>query len=304
MSFKKATRSQSKLRLALSGPSGSGKTFTALSIASGLGGRIAVVDTERGSASKYAGRFEFDVMELEQFHPDKYVDAIHEAEKAGYDVLVIDSLSHAWAGAGGVLEIVDNASKRGGESGGKRDSFGGWKTATPIQNRMIDAILRSRCHVVATMRSKTEWVIEKNEAGKNAPRKVGTAPVQRGDLEFEFDVVGEMNQENECVISKTRYEPLNGKVLAKPSAALGKELLAWLSDGAPAVEVVKPVEEQAAPPAGNDRERMRASIAAAKTTEELEALVPDIQKLSEIDREAVRPGYGKRKLELTAPRAG
>ena len=103
--FKRATKTQIRLRLALSGASGSGKTMSSLAIASHLGQRIAVIDTERGSASRYADLFEFDVLELESFHPTKYISAIKAAESAGYDVLIIDSLSHAWIGKDGELDL-------------------------------------------------------------------------------------------------------------------------------------------------------------------------------------------------------
>ena len=112
MPFTKATKQEAKLRLALAGPSGSGKTYTALQIATHLGGPIALVDTERGSARKYADLFSFDVLELDSFHPERYIEAIHEAEEAGYAVLILDSLSHAWAGKDGALELVDKAAKR------------------------------------------------------------------------------------------------------------------------------------------------------------------------------------------------
>src|SRR5690606_34635021 len=106
--FKKATKSQAKLRMAITGPSGSGKTYTALSVGTPLG-RIAVIDTERGSASKYADLFDFDVLELTEYNPRNYIEAIRAACAGGYDVLIIDSLSHAWSGQGGVLELVDRA---------------------------------------------------------------------------------------------------------------------------------------------------------------------------------------------------
>lgn len=94
--FKKATKSQIKIRLALSGASGSGKTFSALAIAQHLGDNIALIDTEHGSASRYADRFTFDTCELNDHHPAKYIEAIKAAESASYEVIIIDSLSHAW----------------------------------------------------------------------------------------------------------------------------------------------------------------------------------------------------------------
>src|SRR4028119_1039737 len=105
LQIQKATKKAAKLRLALMGPSGAGKTFTALSIAAGLGNRILVVDTENASASKYSDSFEFDVIELSDFAPNNFIEAISLAKQNGYDVLVIDSLSHAWMGRGGILEM-------------------------------------------------------------------------------------------------------------------------------------------------------------------------------------------------------
>ena len=106
--FQKAVKYEAKLRLAIAGPSGAGKTYTALAVATSLGSRVALVDTEHGSASKYADLFDFDVMELAPpFHPDRFGDAISMAADEGYDVVVLDSVSHAWNGTGGALELVD-----------------------------------------------------------------------------------------------------------------------------------------------------------------------------------------------------
>lgn len=230
MPFVRATKQQAKLRLALIGPAGSGKTYTALNIAQHLGERIALVDTERGSASKYADIFSFDVLELDSFHPQRYIDAIHEAEQAGYDVLIIDSLSHAWAGKDGALELVDKAAKRA--SG---NSFAAWREVTPIHNALVDTMIAARLHLIVTMRSKTEWVVEKDErTGKTQPRKVGLAPVQRDGLEYEFDVVADMDIDNNFIVSKTRCTALTGAVVAKPGKEVADILRAWLTSGAPA----------------------------------------------------------------------
>lgn len=225
MTFKKATKAQLKLRMALSGPAGSGKTFTALTLAKWLanGQPVAVIDTERGSASKYADLFEFDVLELDSFHPKTYVDAINEAVAGGYAVVVIDSLSHAWSGKGGILEIVQR----------KGNSFQAWGEVKPIEAALIEAVTGARIHVIATMRSKTEYVVEKDErSGKSAPRKVGLAPVQRDGMEYEFDVFGELDQENTLLIQKTRCPALTGAVISKPGKPLAETLRAWLA-GAP-----------------------------------------------------------------------
>src|SRR5690606_37222046 len=130
-------KQEAKLRLAIAGPSGSGKTYSALAVATALGNRVAVVDTEHGSASKYADIFDFDVVNFTApFHPNRFIEAIHTAEDALYDVLIIDSASHAWNGAGGLLEIVDTAAKKY-----KGNSYMAWSEGTPIQNRLIEAIV-------------------------------------------------------------------------------------------------------------------------------------------------------------------
>ena len=247
--FVKATKKQARLRMALAGPAGSGKTFSALAIAAALGQRVAVIDTEHGSASKYADRFAFDVCELETYSPDAYVKAIKGAEAAGYDVLVIDSLSHAWNGKGGALEMVDEIGRRS-RSG---NSFNAWRDVTPKHNALVEAMISSRCHIVATMRAKTEYVLEEVN-GKKAPRKVGLAPVQREGMEYEFDVFGDLNPEHGLHITKTRCPDLADKYIDHPGADLGRVLRGWLSDGAPAapsspvLAVVPPVPEHRAIP--------------------------------------------------------
>lgn len=233
--FQKASKKQARLRMALIGPSGSGKTYTSLRVAKGLGGRVAVIDTERGSASKYADAFDFDVMELESFEPQKYVEAIKAAGDAGYDVLVIDSLTHAWSGKGGALEQVDKAAARS-RSG---NSFGAWREVTPIHNELVDAILRAKCHVIATMRVKQEYVLEVDErTKKQVPRKVGLAPVQRDGMEYEFDVVGDMDAAK-LVISKTRCPAISKAVVDEPGEEFAATLRAWLTDGAPEPEAAR-----------------------------------------------------------------
>ena len=228
--FKRATKAAAKLRLGLIGPAGSGKTMTALRVAHGLGGRVAVIDTERGSASLYSGEhgLQFDVMELDSYEAERFIQAIREAEQAGYDVLIIDSLSHAWAGKGGILEFVDKAAKRSG--GG---SFSGWRDATPLHNQLVDAILGAKMHVICTLRSKVEHVIE-TVNGRTQVRKVGLQPVQRDGLEYEFTVVGDVTQDHELIVTKTRAAWLKDAIIREAGEDLGRQLAAWLTDGTPA----------------------------------------------------------------------
>jgi ABC-type dipeptide/oligopeptide/nickel transport system ATPase component len=222
--FTKATKTQARLRLALCGPSGSGKTYSALEIAKHLGTPIAVVDSEHGSASKYADRFDFDVCNLTDFHPSRYLEAIKAAGEAGYKVIVIDSLSHAWFAE---LELA-----------GK--SFDGWKTVRPLERALIDAMLASPAHIIATMRTKTEWVMEEyvNKQGKtcSAPKRIGTAPIQASGIEYEFDLAGEIDLNHLLTISKSRCPALSNSTHLNPGKELADTMLQWLTEGAPAPE--------------------------------------------------------------------
>lgn len=228
MKFEKATKTKARLRMALIGPSGSGKTYSALSIANHLGSRIAVIDTERGSASKYADEFDFDRLELETFAPQNFIAAIHAADEAGYDVLIIDSLSHAWIGRGGSLEQHDKEV----DKQKVKNSFTAWREVTKNHNALIDAILQSRCHVISTMRSKTAHVQEE-ENGRKVVRKIGMEAIQRDGMEYEFDVVGDLDWSHKLTISKTRCRALDGEVIEKPGKEIADMLKAWLTDGAP-----------------------------------------------------------------------
>lgn len=237
MQFRKAEKRQAKLRLALIGPSGAGKTYSALAIAEGLGGKVALIDTEHSSASLYADRFTFDVLNLESFHPERYVEAIGAAQAAGYDVLIIDSLSHAWTGKDGALEQVDKAAARDPRG----NSFAAWRTITPQHNKLVEAMLRSNLHLIVTMRTKTEYIVEKDErTGKSAPRKIGLAPVQRDGLEYEFTIVGDINLDHNMVVTKTRCSELADAVIEKPGKLLGEQLIEWLETG----EAPLPIENE------------------------------------------------------------
>lgn len=252
ITFTPATKKQAKARIALEGPSGSGKTYSALRIATGLGGRIAVLDTEHGSASKYADEFRFDTLALTAYDPRTLIDALAAAGSAGYDVFIVDSLSHFWMGVDGMLEQVDRAAKR--SAGG--NTFGGWKDVSPIERRMIDAMLAYPGHLIVTMRTKTEWVIEENDRGRKVPRKVGMKAVQRDGIEYEFDVVGDLNQDNELVISKSRCKVLSGQVIPRPGGDLAKVLREWLDDGSPAGPTAVSLRDEALKP-GRTRDELR-----------------------------------------------
>jgi hypothetical protein len=237
MQFVKATKSQSKGRMALMGISGSGKTWTALLFAralAGPNGRIGVIDTEAGSASKYSDEFSFDKLELDSFSPRSYIKAIHAAEDEGFDVIIVDSLSHAWCGHDGVLAMVDNATMR---SGNKNSFTSGWREATPEHHSLVDTLVRCRAHLIVTMRSKTEYVLEEVN-GKKIPVRKGMAPVQRDGLEYEFDVVGDMDTEHNLIITKSRCKVLADQVFRRPDAKPAELFKAWLTAGTAPVQQV------------------------------------------------------------------
>lgn len=224
------------LRLALVGPSGSGKTYTALKIATEMGfQKIGILDTENRSARRYARSFSqrFVSLELGQFSPRDYIAGIHAAVDAGVDVLVIDSLSHAWMGKGGVLEMVDQSTRRQSR-GAAASSFNGWREVTPEHNRLVEALVQAPLHLIVTMRVKTDYIVEKDANGKSVPRKVGLAPIQRDGLEYEFDVVGDISPEHELCITKSRCPALADAVIAKPGLEVAQTLRQWLDGVEPA----------------------------------------------------------------------
>lgn len=196
MTFTKATKTKSKLRLALTGTSGAGKTLGALLIAKGLGGNIAMIDTENGSGNIYSDSCDYDICNLSApYDPRKYIQAIHEAENAGYNIIIIDSISHEWNGQGGCLDLHARES-----SSGKGNSFTAWGKITPLHDAFINAITSSSCHIIATIRSKTEHVIKDNMQ----VIKVGLAPVQRDNIEYEFGTVFDISQNHLASVTKDR----------------------------------------------------------------------------------------------------
>lgn len=261
--FKRATKAQAKLRAAIFGPSGAGKTFTSLRVATGLGGPIAVIDTERGSASKYSDRFTFDVLELEDQSIAGYVEAIRQAAEAGYAVLVIDSLSHGWQTLLEEVEKLAKAKYRG-------NTWSAWSEGTPLQRKLVQAILSFPGHVLATMRSKTEWTTVDNN-GRKSPQRVGLAPEQGKGVEYEFDLLVEISTEHVANVIKDRTGKFQDKLIEKPDEKFGRDLAAWLADGVPAAASASPRVDaparsaaQASVPAASLEEHKRSGALYAK----------------------------------------
>ncbi len=239
MAFTKAEKSKARLRMAIFGTAGSGKTFTALRVATGiaksLNSRIAVIDTERGSASKYADRFDFDTLELTPAKIENYTSAFADAEKAGYKVLVIDSMSHGWQE---LLEEIEALAKQRYNG----NTFRAWGEGTPKQREFIDAMLAFNGHIIATMRAKTDYIISDDGKGKMKPQRVGLAPEQGKGIEYEFDLLAEINAEHYATIIKDRTGKYQDKGIEKPGEEWGAELVAWLNEGAEIIN--KPKSEE------------------------------------------------------------
>jgi hypothetical protein len=226
MQFKKAVKAKQRLRLAIDGVSGSGKTYTALAIASGMGNKVAVIDSEHGSAALYGDRFDFDTLELESFQIEDYVGALEMAAAAEYPIVIIDSTSHAWDA---LIERVERIATQKFNG----NTFRGWGEGTPLQKKLIEAMLNYPGHVIVTCRSKTEYSVDKDDKGKTTVKKVGTAAVQRQGFEYEFTMAMTMDANHVGFVTKDRTSKFQDKFIEKPGKEFGKELIAWLNEGVP-----------------------------------------------------------------------
>ncbi len=240
--FKKAEKRQGKLRIAITGPSGSGKTYSALLIAKGIGGRIALVDTENKSASDYAGEFDFETIALEpDYTVTKYLAAFKAAVAEGFDVIIFDSISPEWAGKGGLLSRKEDLDGRGG------NQFTNWAPITKLHEEFKSMLLGSDIHLIATMRSKQDYVVEPaGKDGKMAPRKVGLAPIQREGMEYEFTLVLDLAMNHTAACSKDRTGVFQDQIF-KPTVETGKQLLAWRMEGGERTNAINAVSEPEAP---------------------------------------------------------
>ena len=220
-SFQQATKENIKLRMALYGPPGCGKTYTALQLASILGKKIGLIDTEYGSSRKYANLFNFKVLELTKFGPSQYYNAIESAEESGFDYLIVDSLSHVWYAE---LDSVGSDVRN-------------WAKIRPIERQLWDKIISSSCHIIATMRSKIEYDFNTAEVGGKqkitSVRKIGTAPIQKEGSEYELDICGLLDDQNTLTISKSRCPEISNGIFPKPGKKFAEMIQTWLSDETP-----------------------------------------------------------------------
>ncbi len=298
--FKRAERKKSRLRLALTGPSGSGKTYSALLLAQGLGGRIAVIDTERGSASLYAHLCEFDVMELEApYSPERFIEAIRGAERGGYSVLIIDSISHEWSGIGGCLEIVDSVAS----AKFRGNTWSAWNDVTPRHRAFLDAMLQAPLHIIATMRSKTE-TSQVEENGRKKVVKLGMKAEQRDGAEYEFTTVLDISHDRHFALaSKDRTGLFSDHDPQALTIETGRQLLAWLETGQAADEQRAREGRSIAATFAADAVGQAATIA---TLDALKAWFTDVNAamkglpLTAEQRAEIIAAKDRRKAELTA----
>lgn len=245
MGFVKAEAKGLYLRMSIVGATGHGKTYTALKVAkeflratAAKNQTPAFLDTERSSALRYApkpfeeaneevGTFDFAHMQLDQpYHPEKFVKSVELAVKEGFSLIIIDSLSHAWSGPGGLLEIKDQITA----ASRTKNSYQAWAETTPIQNKMIDALTRAPIHLIVCMRQKMDYALEDNDKGKKTPVRIGMGNIQRDDLPYEFDIELQMlNPQNWAEVTKTRCHMLSGYRVEKPGADMAERIAFWLA---------------------------------------------------------------------------
>jgi hypothetical protein len=246
---RKAEKRQVKLKLGIQGPSGSGKTWGALALAKNLWpeAKVLVIDTENESASLYADNFAFDTIPLDPpFESARYEACLDYAADNKYDVVIMDSVTHQWDGEGGILRRKEEMDRRPGAN-----SWANWTEFTPEHTHFVEVIKQAPFHIIATMRSKQDYILQTNDKGKSKPIKVGMAPIQRDGFDYEFSLVFDVQMDHKATVGKNRTGLFEGKVLNLADEKVAKELRAWLESGKPQVvaSVAAPVAAAAPAPA-------------------------------------------------------
>ncbi len=222
MKLRKSSRRQARIKMALQGPAGSGKTYSSLLIAKGLLNgkfeKVAVIDSEKGSSDLYADLGNYNVVALDNFSPETYIQAIELCEREGMEVIIIDSITHAWE------FLLDY---HGSLSG---NSFTNWNKITPRQRAFMDKIISSNVHIIATMRTKQDYVLNQKD-GKYVPEKVGLKAVQRDGVEYEFTLILDLDIKHFAKSSKDRTGLFMDKPEFKITTGVGKQLYDWCNSG-------------------------------------------------------------------------
>lgn len=234
MVLRQAQRSATKIKMEIQGPSGSGKTMGALRLAYGITGdwsKIAVIDTENGSADLYSHLGEYNVLTLTpEFSPEKYVQAIQTCEKAGIEVCIIDSTTHAWENL-----LAYHASLPG-------NSFANWGKVKPRAKKMLDTILQSQMHIISTTRVKQDYVLNVKN-GKNVPEKVGLKSVQMEGVDYEYTIVFDLDLNHNAKSSKDRTELFMDRPEFQLNEEVGKEIKNWCNNGISKEDVLNKINK-------------------------------------------------------------
>lgn len=235
MQLRTTERKKAKIKMALQGSAGSGKTYSALLLAQGLTNndfsKVAIIDTENGSADLYAHLGRYNVLTMRPpFTPEKYIEAIMVCEKAGMEVVIIDSISHCWD------ELLDFHAKLPG------NSFTNWAKITPRHNSFVDKMLQSNCNIIATMRTKQDYVLNQKD-GKYVPEKVGLKAVQRDGVDYEFTIVLDIDSKHFAVASKDRTRLFASQPEFRITPDTGKKILDWCNSGFSLEDIKKAISE-------------------------------------------------------------
>ncbi len=258
MQLRQSERKRAKIKMALQGSAGSGKTYSSLLLAKGLTNgdlsKVAIIDSENGSADLYAHLGNYNVLSLEPpFTPERYIEAIDICLNANMEVVILDSISHVWD------ELLDFHSKLAG------NSFTNWSKVTPRQKAFVDKILQADTHIIATMRTKQDYVLQQKD-GKYIPEKVGLKAVQRDGVDYEFTLVFDIDSKNFATASKDRTNLFSGKPEFKINPTTGKKILDWCNNG-------KTIDE------------VKALIVKCKTLEELRLLYKDYYHFKQLEND-------------------
>ena len=280
---RKAEKKRVKLKMAIQGPSGSGKTWGALALAKNLwpDAKICVVDTENESASLYADHFAFDTIPLgPPFTTARYIQCIDSVAKARYDVIILDSITPQWDGEGGILRRKEEMDRRPGSNG-----YANWATFTPEHEAFKQVMMQTPMHLIATMRSKQDYILVANDKGKQVPKKVGLAPIQRDQIDYEFTLVFEIGMDHRGEVSKDRTGLFNEKIVNLADPAPAEAIRGWLESGS------EPIPETKVTPASV----MPNPTQPAKPTSTQES-AQQVTQRAESSQEAAQPQAGEVKF--------
>lgn len=271
MELQTAQRKRTSIKMAIQGPSGNGKTYSALLTAYGLTedwNKVAVIDTENGSSNLYSSLGSYKVLSLSQpYSPERYIEAISTCEAAGMEAIILDSITHEWEY---LLEY------HGGLPG---NGFTNWSKITPRHNDFINKIVHSPVHIIATVRTKQDYVLtDKN--GKQVPEKVGLKSIQRDGVEYEFTLVFDLDVRNNAVATKDRTGLFFGRPEHKLSVDTGRQIKEWITTGAEIT--VKDVSDR---------------IGECKTIKELLAIYYQYPQYQDV----LKPDYEAQKIKLQPP---